>query len=410
MITPELIEAITVVFGPTARSIEGELVDSDFTHLESTMVFAGSPPRKSIALLRENNRQLYRYAVLPSPKTPRWMVPIGDAGASFASTQIYFPHKWAPKTLKALLAGAIKIGCGSWLRKILVASKSVPLLEKMVRDVTGERHIRFALSLGRHPAVRKLTVQAMRPDGNILGYIKLPLTDVANERVQNEAKILERLWKFPKLRPHIPRLLFAGEWNGRYALFQSPLGGEVGPVSFRDLHKRFLATLRECHSVEKSGQVLVESIGTKWRLAASELSSECRDIGQEALRRSGAILQGKGILYNVAHGDFAPWNTRVDHNELRLFDWESATWEGPSSWDIFHFRVQTTSAFNERETYLPFDLPPTEQASFMLYLLSCICQYLVEKNPKEVNLRQEYLRRFLNGDEMANASWGSVTL
>jgi hypothetical protein len=413
-IAPELSEAISIVFGSPLHTVNGEVSQAElFDHsaVHSTLLFRGMPNRKTVALVKEGGRpKVYRYAVLPSHRIPRWMVPIGDHGASLAATQIYFPHKWAPKTLKTLLSALIRLGCANWMRNVLIASQDSSPLEKLIRDVTGEQEIRFALSMGRQPAVRKLTVQVMRPDGHILGYIKLPLTEVADHRVRNEARILERLWNFPRLRSHIPRLLYAGDWNGSYLLFQSPLDGEAGPVNFRQLHKKFLATLHECHAVERPGQALVEEVGEKWRSVAPQLSDEWRALGEEALRRSKVILQGKSVLHNVVHGDFAPWNTRVYHKELRLFDWESAMWEGPSGWDIFHFRIQTTSAFNDRDAYLPFDLAPEEQSSFMLYLVNSVSQFLQEANPEEIDLRQEYLRRFLNGDELANASWGSVTL
>lgn len=405
LIVPELSEALTMMFGSAVRTIRGEIESSDLGEHDSTLVFSRIPSRESVRrLIRSGRTQMRRFAVLPSHNMPRWVVPIGDARATLAATQIYFPHRWAPKTLKTLLTGIIKIGCSGWLRKILVASKNVSPLEDLARDIMGERQVRFALSLGRQAAVRKLTVQVMRPGGDILGYFKLPLTDAANERVRNEATILQRLWNFPNLRSHIPRLLFAGKWNGRYALFQSPLNGEAGPVNFHDLHKRFLAILRECHAVEKPGHALVEEVAANWRTTAPNLSDEWRDLGQEVLRRSSVTLQGRRLLYNVVHGDFAPWNTRVHRNELQLFDWECGTWEGPSAWDSFHFRVQTASAFNDRrETYLPFDLPATEQTSFMLYLVNSVCQLLQEQNHKEISFRQGYLRRFLNGNGLTNA-------
>jgi Phosphotransferase enzyme family len=404
--------AIEMVFGAPVRTMGGEIGSlPSCKSSEAALLFRGKPSHRSMALLKQSGRShIYPYAVVPSPSIPRWMIPVGDHGASLAATQIYYPHKWAAKTLKTLLAALIRLGCEDWLRKVFIASSDVPLLEKLVRDITGEREIRFALSMGRQAAVRKLTVQVMRPNGEILGYIKLPLTDVATQRVRNEAKILERLWSFSRLRSHIPRLLYAGDWNGSYLLFQSPLDGEVGPVSLRDLHKKFLATLRECHAVEKPGQAVVEEVGVKWRQAAPLLSDEWRALGEEALRRSKLALQDKRVTHSVVHGDFAPWNTRVYHDELRLFDWESAMWEGPSGWDIFHFRMLTTSAFNERETYLPFDLPVAEQGSFMLYLVDSVSQFLQEENPEQIRLRQQCLRRFLNGDDVASARLSSVTL
>ena len=96
----------------------------------------------------------------------------------------------------------------------------------MVRQVTGEHNPIFALSLGAPGKYRKLTVQVMRPGSEILGYIKLPLTEAASGRIRREAAALQRLGAYPALRPHVPRVLHSGDWESGYILFQS--GGPVG--------------------------------------------------------------------------------------------------------------------------------------------------------------------------------------
>jgi len=97
------------------------------------------------------------------------------------------------------------------------------------------------------------------------------------------------------------------------------------------------------------------------------------------------------------HGDFAPWNSRVRQNELLLFDWESADWEAPTSWDMFHFHVQTASSFRKDNAHcLAAEAQSSEEASFMLYLLSSVCQYLEEGNHNAISYRQDLLIRQLH--------------
>ena len=85
-------------------------------------------------------------------------------------------------------------------------------------------------------------MQVSRTDGSILGYFKMPITSGAGERLRNEAAFLRKLSTFPQLRPHIPQLLFAGDWNNSTIMFQSPLDGETGPVSFTELYQGFPRT------------------------------------------------------------------------------------------------------------------------------------------------------------------------
>jgi hypothetical protein len=267
-------------------------------------------------------------------------------------------------------------------------------LEVLIRDITGEERPIFALSFGRQPIFRKLTIQVMSPTGKILGYMKLPLTDAAGERVRNEATVLQQLWNFPVLRPRIPRVLYAGDWNQSYLLFQSPLEGEAGPLCFDGIHQQFLQTLWAVRLVEKPGQRLIGEIAAKWERAVPFLDGKWRELGQEALRRSTCDFSDKTLRFGVMHGDFAPWNTRVWQSELLLFDWESADLEAPTSWDMFHFQVQTAASF--RKASCSIEVHPSDEASFMLYLLSSVCQYLEEGNHEAIGYRQKLLLRQLH--------------
>jgi peptidoglycan/xylan/chitin deacetylase (PgdA/CDA1 family) len=308
-----------------------------------------------------------------------------------SATRIYLPHKWGARAMKQLLGGAIRMGWqGPSGCQLLIASKSPSPLETLASNVTKECRPVFALSLGRSPAVRKLTVQVMCPDGNILGYMKLPVTSIAAERVRHEAAILERLRAFPALRPYIPRLLYAGCYAADYVLFQSALLGEVGPATFSRVHQDFLEMLWAAYGSERSGPSVVEEVGERWRKAVVLLDSTWREIGGEALRRSAQDVSQRTLRCGLSHGDFAPWNTRVADGKLLLFDWESAKWDAPTSWDVFHFGLQTAVSLNRGvATSRSSDYNGT--GPYYLYLLSSVIQFLEEDNPTAVEHRRRRL-------------------
>ena len=55
------------------------------------------------------------------------------------------------------------------------------------------------------------------------------------------------------------------------------------------------------------------------------------------------ILAGQTVQPVIQHGDFTPWNIRLDvAGEWRVFDWECGDLEGMPGWDWFHFVVQTS--------------------------------------------------------------------
>lgn len=361
-------------------------------------VISAAPSRRLIRALQSRGyTHSHQFMLLPSQSKPRWLLPVGNSNGMLAGSQIYMPHKPLARLAKAALVAMIKTGWDGWgCQRVLVASRESLAIEELVRDVAGETKPLFAMSLGTRPAVSKLTVQVMSQDGQIVGYVKLPLTEVATRRVRHEAAVLERLWSFPNLRAHVPRLLYSGVWNDTYLLFQSPLDGQLSPLTLSDIHENFLQALQNVHSVSKPGPRLVEEVAPKWTKAAPRLGSQWQALGDEALRRVARSLNGSPLRCSLAHGDFAPWNMRIRQEDLLLFDWESADWEAPHGWDSFHFHVQTASSFNGKdpEAVLP-RAPGEEMASCILYLLTTACQFLEEENQQAVEYRRKLLTSLL---------------
>jgi len=391
------------------RSFAGSAVcpirhDKDLTYLDNdapAAVFSMSPSTKlKMAIRKKGYSQQHAFLAVPSRRVPRWLIPTQNRCAILAATQIYEPHKWVMRLLKQSLIGMTRIGWTGWgCPKLLVATKDMTALEQLVEAVTSEPAPLFALSIGRQAAVRKLTIQVMRPTGEILGYMKLPLTKAATERVRNEARVLQRLWDFPSLRPHIPRLLYAGDCNGTYVLFQRSLQGTRGPTTFTEMHRSFLEKMRATHTVRVPARNLIEAVATKWEAVAPVLGTEWEHLGQEVLRRANRELEGRPLRCGVIHGDFAPWNTRVCERRMLLFDWESSSWEAPTSWDTFHFHVQTLYFRGRNGAFKMPKRDMNDEISFMLYLLNAVVQYLAEENQLAVSLCKTLLIRAFQGKQ-----------
>ena len=383
---------LELLLGSAVGPVRSKVELPDLAGVGSPTVFSLSPSRKLTNDLKQKGYAYVRhFAALPSRHGPRWLLPIGASCGMLAATQMYFPHRRTARILKSLVTRIIKTGWDGWLgSRVLIASRDPLPLEGLVRDITGEQRPIFALSIGRQPAIRKLTVQVMSRTGEVLGYMKLPLTDAAVDRVRNEAATLERLWKFPTLRPHIPRLLHAGTWNDSYLLFQSALPGDLGPTNLTEMHANFLLTMGSVNRIERSAQNLVEEMGSKWDKAVGLLGSKWKELGQEVLRRSAQDLDRQTIHCGISHGDFAPWNTRVHEGRLLLFDWESTQWQAPTSWDVFHFRLQAAASL-KKGTGSTFPTEHTAGASYLLYLLYSVIQFLQEENWTAIGHRQKLL-------------------
>jgi len=343
----------------------------------------------------ERNRftHVQEFSILPDRSQPRWLLPV-KTSLMLSGLKLYVPFSIRGSLFKSLLTGMIRLGWkGQTSTKVLLASRKPLPLQALVSEVTGEKQPEFALSLGNVDQFHALVVQVMRPDGEILGYIKLPLTVAAVECVRNEAKVLDHLWESSSaLHPHVPRVLHSGDWENDFILFQSGGPRKPGPPRFGKMHEDFLGLLQDVNFVEKPGCQLVEEFDRSWRCVEGSLDLEWRRVGQDALRTAGQLLGETKLRCGLIHGDFAPWNTRQQDGQLYVFDWESAKWQLPTMWDIFRFHERTSILLNEKQVRYPDDLKsPIERASFLLYCLHSVLEAL-EARGRHVDAKSQHYK------------------
>jgi Phosphotransferase enzyme family len=345
------------------------------------------------------------FGIVPSASNARWLIPVDQKVWTLAGLRVFQPFAITAKLLKPLLVAGTRLGWTGWASDHAVVASRNPLeIESLVTGVTGERQPVFALSLGTPGKFRKLSLRVMRPNGELLGYIKLPLTEAAIGRVRREAAMLTQLFQNHLLRPHIPRVLYAGEWGAGFILFQSARESESAPapVRFGDLHRTFLDRLAAVASVEISGSDFVDRVAKGWDAAESRLSASWRAAGSRTLDIALRELQHIKLQCGVSHGDFTPWNTLVSARRLFVFDWESAESQVPHVWDRFHFRTQTSIFLKRtRRPQVHLDRESGERASFLLYLLDSARGYL-EEGSSAANIALEYRYQLLTNQLLLN--------
>jgi hypothetical protein len=340
----------------------------------------------------------HRFAVLPSRQEPRYLLPLGDSRTTLEGFRVYTPYGLGARLRKGLLAQIVKTGWSGWAMHSLHVGEPLGLTA-LVTNVTGERNPAFAMLLGTPGKYRKLTVQVMRPSGETLGYIKLGLTKPAGERVRYEGRVLEDL---AALRPLVPRVLYSGEWQNSFMLFQSPLEGRPGPAELSGMHLEFLQRLAAVQRVDKPGLQLIEEIGARWKEVTWRCDWRWQQLGAATLAAARRELERIKVPCGYWHGDFAPWNTRVQDGQLSAFDWESCEAGVPLGWDTFHFSVQVASLL-KKSWRTKFDLTgsPGARGLFLLYLLSSLGRSLDERS--EENPALEYRKQAL-ANELAGVS------
>ncbi|MGD0359244.1 MAG: phosphotransferase [Bryobacteraceae bacterium] len=332
----------------------------------------------------------HRFAVLPSRQEPRYLLPLGDSRTTLEGLQVYTPYAFGARLRKGLLVQIVKTGWSGWAMHSLHVGEPVGL-KALVTNVTGERNPAFAMCLGSPGKYRKLTIQVMRAGGETLGYIKLGLTKPAGDRVRREAIVLEDL---NALRPYTPKVLYAGEWQNKYMLFQSPLEGKAGPADLSGMHVDFLEKLAGIRRVDKPGVQVVEEVGARWNEVTWRCDWRWQHLGTATLGEARRELENIRVPCGFWHGDFVPWNTRVRDGRLSVFDWESCEDGTPLGWDTFHFSVQVASLLKKGwRTKFDLNATPGARGLFLLYLLASLGRSLDER--AEANPDLEYRRQAL---------------
>jgi phosphotransferase family enzyme len=391
--------ALEILFaGPEDDPLNFHEARSGLPMTVSRIVRADRWPETRKMAVKAGYHHQHRFVLLPSRNNTRWLAPRGEGKAITNALEMYPSFSLRARLYKSFAAGMAVMGWpGRAEDSVLIASKQISAVERLIAEVTGESRPRFALSLGTKVATRKLTVQVMRPSGDVLGYLKFPLAPRASERIRHEAGMLARLNADPRTRNHVPRILYACDWKDGYLLFQAPVLGRPGPARLTSLHENVLHALHAVHSFDIPGPKLVRSVADGLKGVFARLGGDWRELAGDALAAAGRELENCEVRCGLSHGDFAPWNTRVSGESMCLFDWEMASWEAPVHWDRFHFLTQTRSLLRRGTGPEGFeDFTHDKRALYILYLLSSVTHLVDDQaKPSDIAFRKQELRRQL---------------
>lgn len=198
-----------------------------------------------------------------------------------------------------------------------------------------------AVLCGSPGPLQKVTV-LHPPQGDAPARVaKVALRASADAAVAVEERWLRQLNAAPVLAPYVPRLTAAGELAGgrRYVAMDALDGEDAAPV-FGEAQRRFLAALAATGCVKlpwaqaPSMRTLLERVRGQ-----AGLYGRWRDVIEASLAEVEGRIGGMVLPACLAHGDFAPWNLRVDGERLRVFDWEYAHAGASPLHDFFHFHL-----------------------------------------------------------------------
>ena len=280
------------------------------------------------------------FAALPNITAARWFIPLDTPAVAAAAFGVYSPTRLSARAKRTAAQLAARVGLPVWYRdSVCIAQRQPPPLERhLAAGLATTEELRLSLSAGApEPARnRKASAALLRLDGSIVGFAKLAGSPLATTLLQREAAVLAALATKPAMAGAVPRLLTAGEADGRYYLVQSPVAGRAAPAKLTDAHRVFLTNLQDGHARPAVETEFVRSLLP--RLHA--LGGDAADL-VPALDRVVAALAGCSVPSTIVHGDFAPWNLRIRRGDgLAAFDWEYGRVDGLPAVDAAHHELQ----------------------------------------------------------------------
>ena len=281
-----------------------------------------------------------RFAALPNIAAARWFIPLDLPAVASAAFGIYSPTRFSARVKRTAAKVAARFGLPGWYRDtVCIAQRQPPPLERQLAAglSTGDE-LRLSLSAGApEPARnRKASAALIRLDGSVIGFAKLAGSPLATKLLRQEAATLATLAAMPAVADVVPKLLASGEAEGRYYLVQSPVDGRAAPAKMTEAHRRFLAALQDGCARPAVETEYVRSLLPRLR----QLGDDAADL-VPAAERVVASLAGCAVPRTVVHGDFAPWNLRLQAGgRLAAFDWEYGRADGLPTADAAHHELQ----------------------------------------------------------------------
>lgn len=277
------------------------------------------------------------YTAYPNLANVRWLLPANQPALRRAGIEgLYQPNSLRGRAVRTVIGAGAVAGEKVWLEEDALAR-----LETKLASVVGVEAVRLAFYLGVPAPHRKVTAQVLTPDGKTLAYAKIATSPLAQAAVETERRALLRLSESEGLQGTVPKVLGSLDWHGGTILLITMGPPRPGPRGLSSVHLRFCTQVFQSFRIQET---FVESpmwtrMSETWlRLKHSSPETVPANLGP-ALERLHDELGPVSMPLSLAHGDFAPWNTRLGPRSLFVLDWERAS-EGMSPlYDAFNFQA-----------------------------------------------------------------------
>ena len=282
-----------------------------------------------------------RWAVLPSTRRPRVLVPLGSRRAA---TAVLSRDTGFSTTGRRLMGLAFRLGFPPpGLGGRLSVSAGHPFTG-WIGNLLDEPGLRAGITIGPPRPNRKPVVQLVRPDGTTAAWAKVSCTPLTRSLVINEGDWLEQLERMSSSSTgatiETPRPLARTRWHDLDVLISAPLPE-------RDRAGGFVpdATLLRSIADLEPGGVHVATQSPWWSTLQGRADAvtglEGRAVLGPAFDSLGERLAEVAWPFGAWHGDLTSWNARPCGAVTQIWDWERAAGRQPVGFDAVHAAFQS---------------------------------------------------------------------
>ncbi len=322
--------------------------------------------------------------------TMRWLFPQGKLKSAL---QFYNVAGLRSKLIASVyrVLGTLKLGRLVSSGSLVINYRRKLKLEDSLKEITYDSYSIFTGTKGYD----RTAVVALEKDCTVTHFAKIALNTHGLCLLKNEKEQLQmyNYMKFEGLS--VPDVVHSSDPNILIVTNETEKG-MIRCTSILSTHIRVLTNI-----FKKSRMIFPIQSTTFWEKTLNNLSllktksihSKVEDIKMALFQLKKEIDPKKNILVTLAHSDFTPWNIKVGHQKLYVYDWEMAQYKAPALFDIFHFHMQNGIFLKKHnldqimhEIYLTCNKPQIKQIIdthhinilyyFKLYLLKTISYYL----------------------------------
>jgi len=344
------LEYDSVIVGDKGNDNPHDL-NSLISRIKPSGIFVNAGRKCSAVQLKNAGLRYSRqYAALP-PEKPRLFIPLASRKLRSRGLAFHSPGSFKAYAGLAAAKGLNLVGIKGHLEKHIIGihAKDRNVLTKQgltqwLAKKLGYSIIDLVVYAGSESPRRKITALAVADESKKDIVVKIADTEPGIQAIKQESEALRAIADSP-LSGRGPKLIAEGRWNNYYVQLQEKIisVNNKQTASVTSAHLDFLSQLSTIgRRVLPLKQTNARQNIENW---VGETSSHAlpQAVSSSVEKILSDEFADKPVICHRTHGDFAPWNIKINNGKLFVFDWEDSLPDGLALTDIFHFLYRQAS-------------------------------------------------------------------